>query len=329
MFFEISSKFSNYFIVKVPMHKVNWAAKQNFEFISNYKILQTCFTKMNIERNIDVDRLISGRYMDNLEFMQWYKRFFEMSVTDIGSYDAFAQRSKGKGSCPNFSRSISTIVNFDVSFLLLKGGSSFGGGSGGASKKAVSKPLASAPKQSLSSAPKSSAGGHHTEGSIAQSSRHSAPHVNQENAAPNLSNKISSGQSSAKSSSSSSAPSCSSVPLAPSASSDSTVIVDVHKLEKEISSLRSVNSGLSQSIVDMRTEMDGLEKERDFYFDKLREIEVLLQDLEDNNKGNELTASIFKILYATIDGFEPVPLSTEAATAAEGEAAYAEEIGTN
>ena len=67
--------------------------------------------------------------------------------------------------------------------------------------------------------------------------------------------------------------------------------------------------------------MDGLEKERDFYFDKLREIEVLLQDIEDKNSGNELTAAIFKILYATIDGFEPVLVSDEAAATAAATAA--------
>ena len=50
--------------------------------------------------------------------------------------------------------------------------------------------------------------------------------------------------------------------------------------------------------------MDGLEKERDFYFDKLREIEVLMQEFEDAGNGNEMTQSIFKILYATADGFE-------------------------
>lgn len=32
------------------MHKVNWSAKQDFEFIQNYKILQTCFTKLHIDR---------------------------------------------------------------------------------------------------------------------------------------------------------------------------------------------------------------------------------------------------------------------------------------
>jgi microtubule-associated protein, RP/EB family len=59
---------------QVPMHKVNWGAKQNFEFVSNYKILQTAFTKLRIDRHIDVDRLMSARAMDNLEFMQWFKR---------------------------------------------------------------------------------------------------------------------------------------------------------------------------------------------------------------------------------------------------------------
>lgn len=76
----------------------------------------------------------------------------------------------------------------------------------------------------------------------------------------------------------------------------------------------------------MRTEMDGLEKERDFYFDKLREIEVLLQDIEDKNSGNELTAAIFKILYATIDGFEPVLVTDEASTNAAAPAVV-EELG--
>jgi RP/EB family microtubule-associated protein len=58
---------------KVPMNKVNWSAKQSFEFVANYKVLQTCFTKLSIERHVDVDRLITGKYMDNLEFMQWFK----------------------------------------------------------------------------------------------------------------------------------------------------------------------------------------------------------------------------------------------------------------
>jgi len=67
---------------QVPMSKINWAAKQSFEFVANYKVLQTCFTKLLIDKFIDVDRLISGKYMDNLEFMQWFKRFFELTLSE-------------------------------------------------------------------------------------------------------------------------------------------------------------------------------------------------------------------------------------------------------
>ena len=73
------------------------------------------------------------------------------------------------------------------------------------------------------------------------------------------------------------------------------------------SSLKETIEVTNKASAEMRLEMDGLEKERDFYFDKLREIEMMLQDLEDNGNGTELTASIFKVLYATAEGFaEPV-----------------------
>ena len=68
--------------------------------------------------------------------------------------------------------------------------------------------------------------------------------------------------------------------------------------------LRAEVDRLNAGEAELRLEMGGIEKEREFYFDKLREIEMMLQDLEDNGKGNELTASIFEILYATADGFQ-------------------------
>lgn len=71
------------------------------------------------------------------------------------------------------------------------------------------------------------------------------------------------------------------------------------------SSLQQDLDQANASLAELQVEMSGVEKERDFYFDKLRDIEMMLQDLEDNGKGNELTASIFKILYATAEGFQP------------------------
>lgn len=47
----------------------------------------------------------------------------------------------------------------------------------------------------------------------------------------------------------------------------------------------------------MKTNVDGLEKERDFYFGKLRDIEVLCQ--EEGAVGTDLSDKVLQILYAT------------------------------
>jgi hypothetical protein len=74
----------------------------------------------------------------------------------------------------------------------------------------------------------------------------------------------------------------------------------------EIAALKESNEESQRALAEMKLEMDGLEKERDFYFEKLRDVEIMLQDLEDKGQGSELSAAIFKILYATADGFEQV-----------------------
>jgi len=51
-----------------------------------------------------------------------------------------------------------------------------------------------------------------------------------------------------------------------------------------------------------RATIDGLEKERNFYFDKLRDIEILCQT--DEEQESELKKDILKILYATDENEE-------------------------
>ena len=58
----------------------------------------------------------------------------------------------------------------------------------------------------------------------------------------------------------------------------------------------------------MQNTVEGLEKERDFYFGKLRDIEVLCQQPE--NEGLAVLQDVIKILYATEEGFE-VPEDAE------------------
>ncbi len=85
-------------------------------------------------------------------------------------------------------------------------------------------------------------------------------------------------------------------------------------MNKELASLRQTNAESTRAYAELRTEMEGLEKERDFYFEKLRDIEIVLQDLEDKGEGTPLSAALFKILYATADGFEPLANAAEEPT---------------
>jgi hypothetical protein len=79
---------------------------------------------------------------------------------------------------------------------------------------------------------------------------------------------------------------------------------ELENANKEITNLRNALEESRKSYGEQRMDYEGLEKERDFYFDKLREIEILLQEMEDKGETSELTANIFKILYMTADGFD-------------------------
>lgn len=65
---------------------------------------------------------------------------------------------------------------------------------------------------------------------------------------------------------------------------------------------------LSKQITELKVTVDGLEKERDFYFGKLREIEILVQEQIDMIQGDPgCLEDIQAILYRTEEGFEVPP----------------------
>lgn len=193
----------------VPMHKVNFDAKSEYEMIQNYKVLQEVFNKLKITKHIEVNKLVKGRPLDNLEFMQWMKRYCDsVNGGNLHCYNALERREASKGG------------------------------------KEVSKRTSTAhhpSTRSSTSAPKTQ---------TSQSTRK---------------NDVSTTNQSAKTSRPSS----------------------------------SAGPAYDEQITELKLSVDSLEKERDFYFAKLRDIEILCQCPEIEN--SVVVEAMKKILYATDD----------------------------
>ncbi|XVF17618.1 hypothetical protein REPUB_Repub10bG0138800 [Reevesia pubescens] len=207
----------------VPMHKVNFDAKNEYEMIQNYKVLQDVFNKLKITKHIEVSKLVKGRPLDNLEFMQWMKRYCD-SVNGGGlqSYNPVERREASKGG-----------------------------------KEAGKK---SASQQSS------------TKGSTV------APKPPSSNARRN--------------------------------SNDVSSSVNPSNQSTKTSAKPSIAiAAYDEQITELKLSVDSLEKERDFYFAKLRDIEVLCQTPEIEN--SPIVAAIKRILYAT-DGDASVVTEAQA-----------------
>ncbi|XP_059623938.1 microtubule-associated protein RP/EB family member 1C-like [Cornus florida] len=199
----------------VSMHKVNFEAKNEYEMIQNYKVLQDVFNKLKITKHIEVNKLVKGRALDNLEFMQWMKRYYDsVSGGALHSYNPLERREACKG------------------------------GKDVARKSASSQ-----------SSTKSSTAVHKTQSS--------------HNARKNDASSVNTTNQSAKASKPSSG-----------------------------------GAEYEQQITELKLSVDSLEKERDFYFAKLRDVEILCQYPE--IESLPVVEAIKRILYATDDNASAV-----------------------
>lgn len=207
------------------MKKVNWGARNDYEFVKNYKVLQSVFNKHKIQKHVDVEKLVRGKYQDNLEWMQWLKSFYEsnMGEDEAKDYDPVSRRSRSKG----------------------------------------------APKATARRAP-AAAEKENRKRTVAAKKSSTAATTNRK----------------------ATASAASSTRRKPAAASSGASVAHVKKLTSENAELKLM--------------VEGLEKERDFYFNKLRDVEVLLQNEklsgetdEGNISAKDLAKKVLAVLYAT------------------------------
>ncbi|CAF0845534.1 unnamed protein product [Brachionus calyciflorus] len=216
----------------IALKKVKIDAKLEHESIQNFKMLQNCFKRVGVDKIIPVEKLVKGRFQDNFEFVQWFKKFFDANY-DGKEYDAYAARD---------------------GLPLVASETKMHAVAPGKPRPAVAKTVvaAAAPVKTL-----------------------------QKTAAP-------------------------AAPVKPvntsKTSLHNTSNGNVNHSSNGINAeLQQENLRLMTENSEMKATLDGLENERDFYFGKLRDIEVLCQEHEAENLP--VLKKILDVLYATADGF--------------------------
>jgi len=235
------------------MSRINFAARHDYESLANFKVLQNVFIKNRIDKPIPVDRLVRCKMQDNLEFLQWIKKFWDMHYTGEGLYDAEGRRALAPASGRN---------------------------------TPGRRPLSSAgARPRPSAAPRPSNVG---------------PRPSTTGARP---------------------PSSAQAPRAPSSTGPTRrMSVAPRGVTRAPAVSNEMLNQLTAEIDEMKVSVDSLERERDFYFGKLRDVEVIVQErlaeilrpaqdgdeLLDPNYASEadLLKQIQSVLYHTEEGFE-------------------------
>uniref|UniRef100_A0A915AH43 Uncharacterized protein n=1 Tax=Parascaris univalens TaxID=6257 RepID=A0A915AH43_PARUN len=76
----------------IQLRKVKWNSRNEVDWISNWRLLQTAWKEIGVEKTVPVERLLKGKFQDNFEFLQWFKKFFDANCTAL-PYDPIEARN--------------------------------------------------------------------------------------------------------------------------------------------------------------------------------------------------------------------------------------------
>ncbi|XP_955433.1 eb1 protein homologue, putative [Theileria annulata] len=80
---------------KIPFVRIKWNSTLEYEHLYNYKLLQSVFKECNIDKHIPVEKLVRGKYQENLEFLQWMKEFVVSHLDKNFTYNPQYKRVYG------------------------------------------------------------------------------------------------------------------------------------------------------------------------------------------------------------------------------------------
>lgn len=72
------------------------SAKLEHEWFHNMKLFQGALIRLKLDKTIPVDRLIKGRFQDNFEFLQWFKKFFDSQAPGLENCKSVANVAQPK-----------------------------------------------------------------------------------------------------------------------------------------------------------------------------------------------------------------------------------------
>lgn len=296
---------------KVPLHKVNFNAKFEHEFVNNFKILQVVFTNEKINKPVDVPKLVKAKFQDNFEFLQWMKALFDQKYSGEG-YDAAERRQEamknygkthkhtGKEAESKVTSAAASLSQSSVSSAIhpLSVSSSSNSSNNSSSSSSSSHFISSTSASSSLSTVSTSASALDVDIAV-PSIRSAAPNTSAFQA---VHTKASIAASTAKSHSTLTQ---SSSLLAANAHAHAQTRIQAAAVTK---TSKTELEEVSELVVKARIKVQALEKERNFYFGKLREMEVTCQGITEGGVNMEVKAKLLDVLYRTDDNEAPESL---------------------
>jgi len=254
---------------KVPVTKINFAAKNEYDLINNWKVIQGVFTAQGISKPIDVAKLVKGKTQDNLEFCQWFKTYFD-SHHDGSPYPAREKRAAlGK-------------------------------------KPAVAKPAQQAEKKGLKPPTATPAPAKATPAKVSKPATIAKPikpnnnnnNTNNISASPPVTSQPQSTP--VKKAATPSQPVKKSAPAPAPAPEVEQQEAEQEQQQEQQQEEKTVNvEEYNSTLTMLRETIEGLEKERNFYFKRLQKVEVYCQ--KDQTENPIAKRDVLAILYAEDD----------------------------